>query len=107
MKLLVAVCAAVVSGCAIDSASAEPPSTASGSSATTDPASDLRPVALADLGTVIAQTQAAIAGATANLPGAMSEATLAQLFGASTAALHQLTSPLASRLAMPAGDPVA
>lgn len=102
MKLLVAACAAVVSGCAVETAAAAPPSTGS-----SDPPADLRPTALADLGTVIAQTRAAITGATANLPGAMSQATLAQLFGTSAGALHELTSPLASRLAMPAGDPVA
>jgi len=103
MKLLVAACAAVAcAGCAVDSASAAPPGPGS-SDVTADP----RPTVVADLANVVAQTRAAISGATANLPGAMSEATLAQLFGASASALHQMTLPLAGRLAMPADDPVA
>jgi hypothetical protein len=93
--------ALLLGGCAVDSAeaaSADPPPT------TPAPASsDLRAAIDSDLGNVIAQTAAAVSSTTANLPGAMSAGTLAQLFGSSSTAMHQLIAPLAGRLAWPGG----
>jgi hypothetical protein len=95
--VLVAAIAALVAGCAEDPAAAAPSPPAS-----TSPV-DLRAAIDADLGNVLTQTQAAIEATTTGLPGAMSATTLAQLFGASAGAAQQLTSPLASRLALPGG----
>ncbi|HEY3804518.1 MAG TPA: hypothetical protein VGL61_18000 [Kofleriaceae bacterium] len=93
--------ALLLGGCAVDSAeaaSSDPPSTTPAPTS-----SDLRAAIDSDLGNVIAQTTAAIGATTTNLPGAMSAGTLAQLFGSSAAAVHQLIAPLSGRFAWPGG----
>ncbi|HEY1553085.1 MAG TPA: hypothetical protein VGG28_34880, partial [Kofleriaceae bacterium] len=95
MKFALAVAAALGAGCATDPAIAAP-----SASATMSPA-DVRAAIDADVGNLVAQTDAAIDATTATLPGAMSVATLAQLFTSSTTALHAMASPMTGQLALP------
>src|ERR1700733_4262769 len=98
MKFALAAAAALATGCATDPAVAAPSAIA-----TLSPA-EVRAAIDADLGNVMAQTSAAITATTQTLPGAMSVATLAQLFDTSATALHAVASPMTSGLALPASS---
>jgi hypothetical protein len=95
MKFALAAAAALGTGCSAGPAVAAP------SAVVTLSAADVRATIDADLGNVLAQTTAAITATTQTLPGAMSAATLAQLFDTSATALHAIASPMTSRLALP------
>src|SRR6185437_480298 len=93
----------LLGGCAVDAADAATSSEPPASTAPAPASSDLRAAIDSDLGNVIAASTAAITATTANLPGAMSAGTLAQLFGSSSTAVHQLLAPLSARFAWPGG----
>ena len=95
MKFALAAVAAFGMGCATDPAVAAP------SAIVTPSPAEVRAAIDADLGNIDAQTTAAITATTQTLPGAMSMAMLEQLFGASTTAVHALSSPMTSQLALP------